>query len=208
MSTFDPIKLDPMTETNKLVQHNSNNDYNHEKKGEKPRKWRSVFPFLLPPAVQLVQTRGGAHHLELRVGARRLLLQLLQVNVDGVEVGFDDGDGQVSSVPRQTHAPPGARQIQLGVLHLLLLQLEVHHVCRLAHVHQQADGAGESRRYSHVVAHPQVDRVDAAAHVDQLMKVQDVLEVQIIVVVFDSFSYTALKQGRRLKRGTSVDAII
>lgn len=29
--------------------------------------------------------------------------------------------------------------------------------------------------------------------------VQDVLEVQIIVVVLDSFSYAALKQGRRLE---------
>lgn len=38
--------------------------------------------------------------------------------------------------------------------------------------------------------------------------VQDVFEVQIIVVVFNSFSYTALKQGRRLdqmKRGRNTE---
>lgn len=31
--------------------------------------------------------------------------------------------------------------------------------------------------------------------------VQDVFEVQVIVVVFDPFSYTALKQGGRLTEG-------
>lgn len=71
------------------------------------------------------------------MSARRLLLEPLQVHVDGVEVGLGGGDGQVAAVPRQTQTPAGAGQVELAVLHLRLLQLEVHHVGRLAHVHQQ-----------------------------------------------------------------------
>lgn len=69
--------------------------------------------------------------------ARRLLLELLQVNVNGVEVWLRGRDGQVASVSRQAHTPARAGQVQLAVLDLGLLQLEVHHVGRLAHVHQQ-----------------------------------------------------------------------
>lgn len=100
----------------------------------------SVLPLLLAARVDLVQPAGrpGLLHLaQLRVRAPRLLLQLLQVNVNGVQVGLGCGDGQVAAVPGQTHAPAGARQVQLAVVHLHPLQLEVHHVWRLAHVDQQ-----------------------------------------------------------------------
>lgn len=99
-----------------------------------------MFPFLFPPDVDLVQAGGRPGLLqlsELRVRARRLLLQLLQVNVNGVEFGLGGGDGQVAAIPRQAHAPAGAGQVQLAVIDPRLLQLEVHHVGRLAHVHQQ-----------------------------------------------------------------------
>lgn len=99
-----------------------------------------MFPFLLPADVYLVQPSGRSgllQLLELRVRARRLLLELLQVNVNGVEFGLGLGDGQVAAVPRQTHTPAGAGQVQLAVGKFGLLQLEVHHVGRLAHVHQQ-----------------------------------------------------------------------
>lgn len=69
--------------------------------------------------------------------AERLLLQLFQVDVDGVEFGLGSRDGQVTAVPRQAHAPAGAGQVQLTVIDRGLLELEVHHVGRLAHVHQQ-----------------------------------------------------------------------
>lgn len=69
--------------------------------------------------------------------AGRLLLELLQVNVNGVQFGLGDGNRQVTAVPREAHTPAGSGQVQLAVLHLALLQLEVHHVGRLAHVHQQ-----------------------------------------------------------------------
>lgn len=99
-----------------------------------------MFPFLLPADVDLVQARGRSgllHFPELSVRARRLLLQLLQVNVNGVQFGLGGRDGQVTAVPRQAHTPAGAGQVQLAVINLCLLQLEVHHVRRLAHVHQQ-----------------------------------------------------------------------
>ncbi|TNN77653.1 hypothetical protein EYF80_012243 [Liparis tanakae] len=94
----------------------------------------------LPADIHLVQPGGRSGLLqfsELRVSAGRLLLELLQVNIDGVEIGLHGGDGQVAAVPRQTHTPAGAAQVQLAVLDVHLLQLEVHHVARLAHVHQQ-----------------------------------------------------------------------
>lgn len=69
--------------------------------------------------------------------ARLLLLELLQVNVNGVEFGLGGGNRQVAAIPRQTHTPAGAGQVQLAVLKPKLLQLEVHHVSGLAHVHQQ-----------------------------------------------------------------------
>lgn len=109
-------------------------------KGKKGQKDHSVFPFLLPANVYLVQPSGRSgllHFSELSVCARRLLLELLQVNVNGVEIWLRGRDGQVASVPRQAHTPAGAGQVQLAVLDLGLLQLEVHHVGRLAHVHQQ-----------------------------------------------------------------------
>lgn len=99
-----------------------------------------MFPFLLPADVDLVQPGGRPRLLqlpELRVRARRLLLQLLQVNVNGVEFGLGGRDGQVAAVPREAHTPAGAGQVQLAVVDLGLLQPEVHHVGRLAHVHQQ-----------------------------------------------------------------------
>lgn len=110
-----------------------------EKKKAK-KKDHSVFPFLLPPNVDLVQPGGRPGLLqlsELRVRARRLLLQFLQVKVNGVEFGLGGRDGQVAAVPRQAHTPAGAGQVQLAVIDLRLLQLEVHHVGRLAHVNQQ-----------------------------------------------------------------------
>ena len=109
-------------------------------KGKKGQKDCSVFPFLLPTNVYLVQPGGRSGLLqlsELRVCARRHLLDLLQVNIYGVEVRLSGRDGQVAAVPRQTHTPAGAGQVQLAVRDLCLLQLEVHHVGRLAHVHQQ-----------------------------------------------------------------------
>ena len=109
-------------------------------KAKKGQKERSVFPFLLPADVDLVQPGGRSGLLqfsELGVRAGRLLLELLQVNVNGVELGLGGRDGQVAAVPRQAHTPAGAGQVQLAVVDLRLLQLEVHHVGRLAHVHQQ-----------------------------------------------------------------------
>lgn len=100
----------------------------------------SMVPFFLAACIHLVQPAGrpGLLHLpQLRVRAARLLLQLLQVNVNGVQVRLGGGDGQVAAVPWQTHAPSGAGQVQLAVIDVGLLQLEVHHVRRLAHVHQQ-----------------------------------------------------------------------
>ena len=100
----------------------------------------SVFPLDLAPGVHLVQTRGRQRLLqlaELRVGAGGLLLQLLQVEVDGVQLGLTGRDRQVAPVPGKTHAPAGARQVQLAVLERLLQQPEVHHVGGLAHVHQK-----------------------------------------------------------------------
>lgn len=99
-----------------------------------------MLPLLLPAHVHLVQAAGRPGLLQfsqLGVGARRLLLQLLQVNVNGVELGLRGGDRQVAAVPGQAQAPAGAGQVQLAVLELGLLQLEVHHVGRLAHVHQE-----------------------------------------------------------------------
>lgn len=138
-------------------------------KGKKGQKDRSVFPFLLPADVYLVQPSGRSgllQLLELRVRARRLLLELLQVNVNGVEFGLRLGDGQVAAVPRQTHTPAGAGQVQVAVVKFGLLQLEVHHVGRLTHVHQQIPedtaqddaqqlqgdmGSGSYRDYQYVV---------------------------------------------------------
>lgn len=95
---------------------------------------------MLAANVYFIQPGGRSGLLqfsELRVCTQRLLLELLQVNVNGIEFGLGDGDGQVATVPWQAHAPSGAGQVQLAVLNLRLLQLEVHHVSRLAHLHQQ-----------------------------------------------------------------------
>lgn len=106
-----------------------------------------MFPFLLPTNIYLVQSSGRSGLLqfsELSVCARRLLLELLQVNVNGVEFRLSGGDGQVTAVPRQAHTPASASQVQLAVLDLCLLQLEVDHVGRLTHVHQQVpEDAGQ-----------------------------------------------------------------
>lgn len=99
-----------------------------------------MFPFLLPANVDLVQPSGRSGLLqfsELGMCARRLLLELLQVNINGVKIRLSSRDGQVATVPRQTHTPTGTGQVQLAVINLCLLQLEVHHVGRLTHVHQQ-----------------------------------------------------------------------
>lgn len=103
-------------------------------------KARSVVPFLLPADVDFVQAAarpGLLQFSELGVGSWRLLLQLLQVNIDGIQLGLRGWDRQVATVPWQAQAPASTSQVQLAVLELRLLQLEVHHVGRLAHVHQQ-----------------------------------------------------------------------
>ena len=99
-----------------------------------------MFPFDLAVDIHLVEAGGRDRLLqlaELRVGTRRLLLQLLQVDVDGVQLWLAGGHGQVAAVPGQAHAPAGAGQVQLAVLEGLLQQPEVHHIGGLAHVHQQ-----------------------------------------------------------------------
>lgn len=113
-----------------------------------------MFPFQLAADVDLVQPAGRPGLLQfsqLRVSAGLLLLQLLQVNVNGVEFRLGGRDGQVAAISRQAHAPAGTGQVQLAVVELGLLQLEVHHVCRLAHVHQQVpeDAAQDDAQQLH-----------------------------------------------------------
>lgn len=84
---------------------------------------------MLAANVYFIQASGRSgllQFLELRVCTKRLLLELLQVNINGVTFRLYDWDGQVATVPGQAHAPSGTSQVQLAVIKLL--QFEVHHV--------------------------------------------------------------------------------